>query len=152
MRWEIEFAPKAERQLKKLDPPTRLQVLNDLLVLKENPYPAPPKGKKLRGFKVPTYRFRSGDYRAIYRVLGSKVVIGAVFHRIWRGKSHRSSRQAASKPFLYQVPRARIRDSFLCASTAEFREIGRALLLEGVQALVGLRGLDEEGERALTQA
>lgn len=81
MRWEIDFAPKAERQLAKFDPPTRLQILTDLLSLKEDPYPPPPKGKKLKGFKDPTYRFRSGDYRAIYRVFGSKIVIGSVFHR-----------------------------------------------------------------------
>ncbi|MBI2890740.1 MAG: type II toxin-antitoxin system RelE/ParE family toxin [Nitrospirae bacterium] len=81
MKWAIEVSPKAHRQLRKLDPPARLQVLDDLLSLQNDPCPPSPKSRKLRGFRIATYRFRSGDYRAIYRVDGGKVVIGAVFHR-----------------------------------------------------------------------
>jgi len=81
VKWAVELAPKAERQLAKIDPKLRLQILRDLLQLRSGPYQSPPKVKKLRGFSVPTYRFRSGDYRAIYRIEGSVVVVGSVIHR-----------------------------------------------------------------------
>jgi mRNA-degrading endonuclease RelE of RelBE toxin-antitoxin system len=81
VKWSVELAPKAQRQLARTDPTLRLHILQDLLELRDDPRPGPPKVKKLRGFSVPTCRFRSGDYRAIYRIEGNVVVVGSVIHR-----------------------------------------------------------------------
>jgi mRNA-degrading endonuclease RelE of RelBE toxin-antitoxin system len=37
--------------------------------------------KKLKGFRPPLYRLRSGDYRVLYRVLGDTVTIMRVIDR-----------------------------------------------------------------------
>lgn len=81
MSWTVELGPRAARELRKLAPAARLQVLTELKTLAGDPHPPGPKSKRLRGFKSPTYRFRSGDYRAVYRVEGSVVRIAAIFHR-----------------------------------------------------------------------
>lgn len=81
MRWAVELGPRAERELRKLDPTARLQVLTHLKTRAADPYPPAAKSKKLRGFESPTYRFRSGDYRAVYRVEGNIVKVAAIFHR-----------------------------------------------------------------------
>lgn len=92
MKWSIELAPKAERQLARIDPKLRLQILDDLLELRDNPRPVAPRGRKLRGFSVPTCRFRSGEYRAIYRIESGVVVVGAVVHRRDLDREVKSSR------------------------------------------------------------
>ena len=81
MSWAVELGPRAARDARKLDPAVRLQVLLDLQGLKTNPHPAAPKSKKLKGFKDPTYRLRSGEFRAVYRIVGRSVIIAAIFHR-----------------------------------------------------------------------
>ena len=81
MSWAVELSPHAERQLRKLDPAIRLQILTALQTLGRDPFPAPPLSKKLKGFKVATFRLRTGEYRAVYRAEGRTVTVGAVFHR-----------------------------------------------------------------------
>ena len=81
MKYEVDLSPKAESQLRKLEPKIRLQVLEDLKTLPDNPFHKPPRGKKLKGFADPTYRVKSGSYRAVYRPVGQWLVVLAVLDR-----------------------------------------------------------------------
>lgn len=52
-----------------------------LAELEENPRPRGDTIKRLQGFSIPTYRFRVGDYRAVFRVSGARVVLLRIVHR-----------------------------------------------------------------------
>jgi mRNA-degrading endonuclease RelE of RelBE toxin-antitoxin system len=58
-----------------------LKILHELQALGENPFPGPPKSKRLVGFKVPTFRLRIGDYRAVYRIIEDVILILALVAR-----------------------------------------------------------------------
>jgi len=58
-----------------------LKTLHELQALGENPFPGPPKSKRLVGFKVPTFRLRIGDYRAVYRIIENVILILALVAR-----------------------------------------------------------------------
>ncbi len=77
----VEVARPAQTQLAKLPPDLHLQILRELQTLGEDPFPGPPKSKRLVGFKVPTFRLRIGDYRAVYRIIEDVIVILAVVAR-----------------------------------------------------------------------
>ena len=80
--FSVEFTPAASRDVKRLDPAIRLQLLRASTVLKEAPYPgASAKIQPLVGITPRHYRLRLGDYRIIYRIEESHVVIVRVAHR-----------------------------------------------------------------------
>ena len=53
----------------------REQIISDIRSLSINPFPSRSGIKKLKGFKPPLYRLRSGDYRALYRIESNTVTI-----------------------------------------------------------------------------
>ena len=80
--FSVEFAPAAARDLNRLDPAIRLQLLRSAAVLKE----APPPGARARiqilvGISPRHYRLRVGDYRIVYRIEGTRVIVVRVAHR-----------------------------------------------------------------------
>ncbi len=77
----VEVARPVQTQLVKLPPDLRLKILHELQALGENPFPGPPKSKRLVGFKVPSFRLRIGDYRAVYRIIEDVIVILAIVAR-----------------------------------------------------------------------
>ena len=80
--FNVEFSPAAARDLKRLDPSIRLQLLRASTVLKASPYPgAIARIQPLVGIAPRHYRLRIGDYRIIYRIEGSRVIVVRVAHR-----------------------------------------------------------------------
>ena len=80
--FSVEFAPAAVRDLKRLNPAIRLQLLRASGVLREVPYPGlSARIKVLIGISPRHYRLRVGDYRIIYRIEGSQIVVVRVTHR-----------------------------------------------------------------------
>jgi mRNA interferase RelE/StbE len=65
MQYRIEFAPLAQRQLKKLDRVIQNRLLQRIETLSSNP--RPPGVKKLTD-EENLYRIRSGEYRVIYQI------------------------------------------------------------------------------------
>ena len=53
----------------------REQIISDIRSLSINPFPSKSGIKKLKGFKPPLYRLRSGDYRVLYRIESNTVTI-----------------------------------------------------------------------------
>jgi mRNA-degrading endonuclease RelE of RelBE toxin-antitoxin system len=82
----VEVARPAQTQLGKLPPDLRLKILHELQALGEDPFPGRPKSKRLVGFKVPTFRVRIGDYRAVYRIIEDvTVILPSSPARTWSG-------------------------------------------------------------------
>jgi len=57
------------------------QIHQDLKILPGNPFSQGSTIKRLKGFRPPVYRLRSGDYRVLYSIRGSKIIILRVIDR-----------------------------------------------------------------------
>ena len=80
--FSVEFTAAAQRDLKKLDPQVKFQLLKAFAVLSQAPYPgATPRIKLLVGISPRHYRLRIGDYRVIYRIEGTIMLVVRVAHR-----------------------------------------------------------------------
>jgi mRNA-degrading endonuclease RelE of RelBE toxin-antitoxin system len=75
---ELVYAPRAQRDLEELDKRYALQILADLELLQNLPWP-PGKVKKLRGQDF--WEIKTGDFRTIFWPQGKKVVILRVVNR-----------------------------------------------------------------------
>lgn len=66
MVYKLVYSKQAEKDLARLDNAIAVKILKnlDLLIKLMNPFV---KAKKLTGFGIPTYRFRVGDYRVVFR-------------------------------------------------------------------------------------
>ncbi len=53
----------------------RKEILSDIRQLSSAPFPTGTAVKKLKGFKPPLYRLRTGDYRIIYRVEARAILV-----------------------------------------------------------------------------
>ena len=73
----LQLTPRAERDLKALPHAERVRSLEALDRLKENPG----LGKALRGEFAGRRSFRVGNYRIVYRIADSVVVVNAIGHR-----------------------------------------------------------------------
>lgn len=72
MKYELFINPKIEKALSKIDASMALKIKNSIRALATNP--RPPGVKKLKG-EDNAYRIRVGDYRIIYEIYDSKVLI-----------------------------------------------------------------------------
>ena len=66
MVYSLVYTDQAEKDLARLDRSLAVRILKkvDSFVKLSNPFV---KAKSLRGFEMPTYRFRVGDYRVVFR-------------------------------------------------------------------------------------
>ena len=71
---EIEYSDNSKKFLKKLDKHLALRILDRLERLKDNPVPSDAKliGRE-NGDKI--FRYRAGDYRALYKIKESEMTI-----------------------------------------------------------------------------
>jgi mRNA interferase RelE/StbE len=78
--YDIDFAPAAARQLRKLDPVARQRIQAAVELLSTNP--RPPGANKLVGGDG-EWRVRTGDYRIVYEIHDRQLVVlvVAVGHR-----------------------------------------------------------------------
>ena len=51
------------------------QIHRDLRILELSPFPSGTRTKRLRAFRPPVYRLRSGQYRVLYRIQEDTVAI-----------------------------------------------------------------------------
>ena len=79
--YALEISERAQQDLEALSSDVTLRIARRLRQLEGNPHPRGDTIKRLHGFKIPKYRFRVGDYRAVFEILGSKVFVLRVVHR-----------------------------------------------------------------------
>jgi len=65
----------ATNDLKDISKEFRDKIHQDLKTLESAPFPSGNYIKRLRGFKPPVYRLRSGDFRVLYHIHGNTVTI-----------------------------------------------------------------------------
>lgn len=80
-RFALRFDERSRGDLRELSPDVASRIVRRLSEVEENPQPRGDTIKRLKGFVVPSYRFRVGDYRAIFRLAGTSVVVLRVVHR-----------------------------------------------------------------------
>ncbi|NCS90096.1 MAG: type II toxin-antitoxin system RelE/ParE family toxin [Ignavibacteria bacterium CG_4_9_14_3_um_filter_36_18] len=76
--FEIVVTGKAEKDFKKLDPNTGMQIAKKLKEYSTNPFL---HAKKLTDATLGTYRFRIGNYRVIADIEENKIIVLRVGHR-----------------------------------------------------------------------
>ena len=79
-KYSVEIKRSAQKELDGLDDSMFVRVDDKILALAENPRPS--GSKKLRGYKD-LWRFRTGDWRVVYRVddENKRVTITRIAHR-----------------------------------------------------------------------
>jgi len=73
MAYAIEIARPAQRQLKKLDAPSRRKVSRRIDGLAKNPRPS--GVVKLTDVSPPIYRVREGQYRVLYTINDDALIV-----------------------------------------------------------------------------
>jgi len=78
--FSVQLTGSAEDDLNQIPIEIRKEILSDVQQLSSAPFPPGNQIKKLKGFKPPLYRLRTGDYRIIYRVEAGTVFIMRVIN------------------------------------------------------------------------
>ena len=79
--FNIQTTQTAVDDLNNIPKELRNKILPDIRNLSSNPFLFGSSIKKLKGFKLPLYRLRSGDYRILYRVQGHLITIMRIIDR-----------------------------------------------------------------------
>ncbi len=75
---KIEIRKSAIKDLKHISEPYKSNIHSKILELKE--FPNVKNIKKLTNFE-PAYRYRVGNYRVLFDVIGDTIIIGRILHR-----------------------------------------------------------------------
>ena len=79
--FEIILTPASQKDIYKFSPEVVKEIFNDIKILKENPFSiAGSKIKKLKTLQQ-SYRLRVGDYRVIYKMEKSKIIVLRIIDR-----------------------------------------------------------------------
>lgn len=81
MSLTVQLTRAAATDLDRLSVADRDHVTDDLRSLADDPIGGPPRIKRLKGFRFPLYRLRSGDYRVLYRIDEAIVTVMRVINR-----------------------------------------------------------------------
>ena len=77
MQYTIEFKPAAVRDLRRMSPPVARRILAKIEAMRDN---LAGDVKRLTRF-TPGWRLRVGDWRVLFDVAGSVIVVWRVVHR-----------------------------------------------------------------------
>lgn len=77
MKYQFFFTAHARRQLRAIDSTTAMKILEALTPLGDDPYRQDAAVRKLTGHGD-RYRLRVGDYRVIYRIDNTQLIIEVV--------------------------------------------------------------------------
>jgi mRNA interferase RelE/StbE len=80
-KFQVTLTDHAITDLKDIPAEYQDQINSDLKTLESNPFPQASSRKRLRGFRPPLYRLRSGDFRILYRIQEKTVIILRVLDR-----------------------------------------------------------------------
>jgi mRNA-degrading endonuclease RelE of RelBE toxin-antitoxin system len=80
-KFEIQLTSSAVDDLDRIPKISKKKIIASIQKLSTNPFSPTPNTKKLKGFKPPVYRIRSGDFRALYRVHEKTIIILRVLDR-----------------------------------------------------------------------
>ncbi len=79
--FQVVLTQHAFDDLREISKESKEQIHRDLEALQTNPLPSGTQIKRLKGFRPPVYRLRSGDFRVLYHIQGQVVTILRVIDR-----------------------------------------------------------------------
>lgn len=79
--FKVNLAHSAAEDLDSIPVKFRSQIIEAIKSLSNGPFPTGVSIKRLKGFRPPLYRLRSGNYRVLYRIEGSTVIVMRVIDR-----------------------------------------------------------------------
>jgi len=80
-KFNIQLTYSAVEDLDCIPEALRKKIITSIKKLSSNPFSSSSNIKKLKGFKPPLYRIRSGDFRVLYRVHDKTIIIMRVIDR-----------------------------------------------------------------------
>ena len=80
-KFQVILTDHAIRDLDAISKKIREKIYKDLVLLQSTPFSFESRIKRLKGFKPPVYRLRSGDFRILYRIQDKTVTILRVIDR-----------------------------------------------------------------------
>jgi mRNA interferase RelE/StbE len=80
-RYNIQLTLSAVDDINKTSAQLRTKIIAAIKKLSSDPFTPGTNIKKLKGFKQPLFRLRSGDYRVLYRVEKNTITIMRVIDR-----------------------------------------------------------------------
>jgi mRNA interferase RelE/StbE len=80
-RFQVVLTEHAIADLEEISKEVREKVQRDLKNLQTSPLPSGTQIKRLKGFRPPIYRLRSGNFRVLYRIREGEVTILRVIDR-----------------------------------------------------------------------
>jgi len=80
-RFSVQLTQSAADDLNRIPDEPRAKILSDIQGLCSNPFLSGGNIKKLKGFKAPLYRLRSGDFRIIYQIKNRVVTVMRIIDR-----------------------------------------------------------------------
>ena len=80
-RFQVALTEHAIADLRDIPEELHNQIHQDLNSLESAPYPSEKRIKRLRGFRPPVYRLRSGDFRVLYHIEGEIITVLRVIDR-----------------------------------------------------------------------
>jgi mRNA interferase RelE/StbE len=80
-RFKVQLTKHAVDDLQDIPEQLRDIIHQDIEALEYSPFPSGIRIKRLRGYRPPIYRLRSGDFRILYQILGNVVTILRVIDR-----------------------------------------------------------------------
>ena len=78
MKYRLVYTKRALRDIEKLDIVVKKQISSKILLLAKNPLK---NAKKLIDFRLGQYRWRIGNYRMIFDIEESNIVVLRIRHR-----------------------------------------------------------------------
>ena len=80
-KFDIQLTYSAVDDLDCIPEARRKKIIASIKKISSNPFATSPNIKKLKGFKPPIYRIRSGDFRVLYSVRDNTIIILRVIER-----------------------------------------------------------------------
>ncbi len=80
-RFQVVLTEHAIADVEEVSQDLREQIQQDLKTLQTSPLPSRRQIKRLKGFRPPIYRLRSGDFRVLYQVRENRVTVLRVVNR-----------------------------------------------------------------------
>jgi mRNA-degrading endonuclease RelE of RelBE toxin-antitoxin system len=80
-KFQVTLTEHAIADLKDISKELRDQIHRDLRDLESTPFPSGSHIKRLRGFRPPVYRLRSGNFRILYHIQENNVMVLRVIDR-----------------------------------------------------------------------
>jgi mRNA interferase RelE/StbE len=74
-KFQVVLTDHAVSDLKIIEKSLRDKIHYDLKLLRSSPFPSGNFIKRLKGFRPPIYRMRSGDYRVLFRIEGETITV-----------------------------------------------------------------------------